>query len=155
MHRWLALAAFLAVTFAVSAVGSLATDSDPGSWYDRLQKPPWNPPGWVFGPVWTVLYAAMAVAAWRVWASGDARRRAALALYFIQLALNLGWSVVFFGLQSPGLAFAEILVLAAAIAATMVVFFRIDRLAGWLFVPYLAWVGFAAALNFSIWQLNR
>jgi translocator protein len=154
MNKWLALAAFLAVTFLASLIGGLATDSGPGSWYAGLEKPPWNPPSWVFGPVWTVLYLAMAVAAWRVWRRDGPLLRLALTLYFVQLALNLGWSLIFFGLESPGLAFAEIVVLACAIAATMFVFFRIDRPAGWLFVPYLAWVVFAAALNLSIWRLN-
>jgi translocator protein len=154
MNRWLALLLFLAITFAASAIGSIVTDSGPGSWYDQLQKPGWNPPGWVFGPVWTLLYLFMAVAAWRVWRTGDNRVTIALTLYFVQLVLNVTWSLVFFGLEAPGLAFLEILLLILAIAVTMVVFFRIDQIAGWLFVPYLAWVCFAAALNFAIWRLN-
>lgn len=154
-RSWLALGAFLALTFAAASIGSLFTDVGRNGWYEQLEKPPWNPPGWVFGPVWTVLYVAMAVAAWRVWRRRGLRDGAgALSLWGVQLVLNMTWSAVFFGMQAPGAAFAEIVVLWAAIVATTVVFFRIDRAAGWLFVPYLGWVTFAAALNFSIWRLN-
>jgi translocator protein len=157
MKRWVVLAALLAASAVVAAAGGLFTQTAPGSWYAGLRLPAWQPPGWLFGPVWTVLYIVMAVAAWRVW---DRGRRAgvpvggALGLYFVQLALNLGWTLVFFGLEAPFLAFLEIVLLLAAIVATMLAFVRIDRLAGALFVPYVAWVTFAAALNFAIWRLN-
>ncbi|MCK6480111.1 MAG: tryptophan-rich sensory protein [Planctomycetes bacterium] len=148
----LALAVFLLLSFGAAAFGARFA---PGEWYVALRKPPWNPPGWVFGPVWTALYAAMAVAAWRVWrAAPPARARPALAAWAVQLVLNAAWSWLFFGLREPGLAFAEILALWAAILATTVLFLRRDRAAGWLMVPYLAWVSFAAVLNFVLWRLN-
>jgi translocator protein len=147
--RFLALLASVALAFAAALIGSRFP---PGDWYASLQKPAWNPPSWLFGPVWTALYLGMAVAAWRVWRVG--RAGPALALHVLQLALNAAWSWLFFGLHRPDLAFAEILVLWAAILATTVAFFRKDSLAGWLLVPYLAWVGFAAFLNFTLWRLQ-
>lgn len=127
----------------------------PGEWYASLQKPSWNPPGWVFGPVWTALYTMMAVAAWLVWKRGGfSAQRRARALFCAQLILNAAWTPLFFGLQQPGLAFAEIVVLWLAIAATLVAFHRVSRAAAWLLAPYLAWVSFAAALNFTLWRLN-
>lgn len=156
--RWdgpLGLIASIALAEAVGIVGGLATASSVATWYAGLEKPGFNPPNWVFGPVWTTLYLLMGVAAWRVW-----RRRdqgpigAALSLYAAQLALNLGWSLIFFGLRQPGWAFGEILLLLAALAATTLRFWRADRLAGALMGPYLAWTAFAAALNFAVWRLN-
>lgn len=148
----LALAGWLFVCFAASAVGSLFT---PGEWYASLQKPSWNPPNWIFGPIWITLYAMMALAAWLVWKRGGwhAQRRA-LALFLVQLALNAAWTALFFGLKNPGLAFAEIVVLWLAIAATLLAFRLVSRPAAWLLAPYLAWVTFAAFLNFTIWRLN-
>jgi translocator protein len=120
-----------------------------------LEKPAFNPPSWVFGPVWTVLYAMMAVAAWLVWReAGFGGATAALSLFFVQLALNLAWSGIFFGLRQPGWALVEIAVLWAAILATMILFFRHSTLAGWLLVPYLLWVSFASVLNAALWRLN-
>lgn len=149
---WVGLVVWLVVCFGAAAVGSL---SMPGAWYASLNKPSWNPPSWVFGPVWTVLYAAMAVAAWLVWRRGGlARQRGAMGLFLLQLALNAAWSPVFFGMQRMGLALVVMMLLWAAIAATMVAFFRVSRGAGWLLVPYLAWVSFAAVLNFTLWRLN-
>ena len=142
----------LALCLAVSAVGGAVTATSVGSWYPLLAKPAFNPPNWIFAPVWTALYFMMAIAAWRVWRRGGARR--ALSLFALQLALNLAWSIVFFGMHAVGAALLEILVLLLAILATTVVFWRSDRMAGLLFVPYAAWVAFAAILNAAIWQLN-
>ncbi len=143
---------FLLVTFAVAGISGAATSGGVHSWYPTLAKPTWNPPSWVFGPVWTILYAMMAVAAWLVW------RRAgwggALLLFGVQLALNAAWSPLFFGLHRIDLALVDIVVLWAAIVATTVAFWKVTPVAGWLFVPYLAWVSFAAMLNFAIWKLN-
>lgn len=124
-------------------------------WYLTLLKPSWNPPAWVFGPVWSTLYFLMAVAAWLVWREGGwARQRAALGLFVGQWLLNALWTPLFFGLHQIGLAFAEILLLWAMIAITVQAFWRVRPLAGVLLLPYLAWVTVAATLNFRIWQLN-
>jgi tryptophan-rich sensory protein len=150
-----ALAFSLSLTLGVGYLGSVFTRSSLGSWYAELAKPAWTPPGWVFGPVWTILYLLMGLAAFLVYkAAPRPGVAAALAAWFIQLSLNLAWSGVFFGLRRPGLAFAEILTLFAAVALTLVLFRGIRPLAAWLLVPYLAWVGFAAALNYRLWRLN-
>jgi len=148
----LALAGWLALTFAAASLGALFL---PGQWYAALKKPSWNPPNWIFGPVWTTLYTIMAVAAWLVWRRGGwpAQRRP-LLLFLAQLALNATWTPLFFGLHRPGLAFAEIALLWLAIAATLAAFCSVSRAAVWLLVPYLAWVSFAAVLNLSLWRLN-
>lgn len=155
-QRWFVLALFIAVSFAAAGIGGAATAASVGSWYPTLVKPTWNPPGWVFGPVWSTLYLLMAIAAWRVWRHVEhPQRRGALAWFFAQLALNALWSVLFFGLRRPDLALAEILVLLAALVVVLVKFWRIDRGAGVLWLPYVAWVGFASVLNGAIWWLNR
>lgn len=151
----LALATFALVTFGAAAIGSAVTTASLDPWYAALEKPSWAPPGALIGAMWTVLYALMAVAAWLVWRRGGVRaNRVELSLFGVQLALNVLWSVLFFGLRSPGAAFAGILVLLVAVAATLFAFGRVTRLAGALLVPYLAWVAFASSLNFLIWRLN-
>ena len=150
----LALGLFYLLCFLAAGLGSLFTMVSLGSWYAGLAKPSWNPPNWIFGPVWTALYAMMAVAGWMVWLRGRATRQPALRWFSVQLVLNVGWSAVFFGLQLPGLAFVEILVLWVAIAATLVTSWKVSRAAGILLAPYLLWVSFAAVLNFAIWRLN-
>lgn len=141
----------LALVAVVAALGGIATARSvgEGSWYESLDRPPWNPPGWIFGPAWTALYALMAVAAWLVAREGLERSdvQVALAAYAIQLVLNLGWSWVFFGWRRPGWGLIEILVLLAAIVVTAVLFHRVSELAAWLLAPYLVWVAFAATLN--------
>jgi len=127
----------------------------PDDWYASLEKPSWNPPGWVFGPVWTALYTMMAVAAWLVWRRGGfAAQRLPLGLFMVQLAFNALWTPLFFGFHWIGTAFVEILLLGLAIAATLAAFRSVSRLAMWLLVPYLAWVSFAAVLNYTLWRLN-
>lgn len=150
----LGLVAWAAITFVAAAIGSAAS-IEAGPFYGELVRPDWAPPARLFGPVWTALYALMAIAAWLVWREGGvARNRTALTLFVVQLALNALWSWLFFGWQMGGAAFAEILVLWVAIVATLVAFWRVKPLAGALLLPYLAWVSFAAVLNWSIWQLN-
>lgn len=147
----------LLVPQAFAAVGAVATASSVTSWYRSLRKPSWNPPDWLFGPVWTVLYAMMGVASWLVWQRRREDRRAggALTVYGAQLALNALWSVLFFGARRVGWALAELTLLWALIAATIVRFYRIRPLAAALLLPYQLWSTFAAALNAAIWRLNR
>ena len=148
----LALAGFLVITFCAPAAGAFSL---PRSWYATLEKPAWNPPAWVFGPAWTLLYTLMAVAAWLVWRQGGfARQKGPLTLYFVQLALNAAWTPVFFGAHQLGAALGVILALWLAILITMVHFWRVRLAAGLLFAPYLAWVTFATALNFTLWRMN-
>lgn len=137
-------------------IGSVFTAPAIAEWYTTITKPELNPPAWVFGPVWTTLFALMGIAAFLVWKQGLERRdvRIALGIFVGQLALNTLWSILFFGLQSPGAAFIEIVILWFAILATIVAFARISRPAAWLLVPYILWVSFASYLNFSIWMLN-
>ncbi|MBI3910133.1 MAG: tryptophan-rich sensory protein [Armatimonadetes bacterium] len=152
---WLALAAFVAFCFTVAGIGGAWTSTSLESWYASLRKPAWTPPEAVFGPVWSALYLAMAVAAWLVWRRAGFRGAARpLALFAAQLALNLAWTWIFFGLRRPGAAFGEVALLWAAILATVLTFRRVSSPAAWLLVPYLLWVSYAAALNFAIWRLN-
>lgn len=146
------LGGWLLITFVAAAIGSLFA---PGEWYAGLVKPAWNPPNWIFGPVWTVLYILMAVAAWLVWKRyGLVGATVPFVLYVVQLVLNAGWSWLFFGLHRPGAAFVEIVVLWVAILSTAVLFFRLERAAGILLIPYLLWVSFASVLNYTLWRLN-
>jgi len=148
----LGLAGWLAVSFAAGWMGS---QFRPDAWYESLAKPAWNPPNGIFGPVWSVLYVAMGVAAWLVWRrEGFREASAALVLFIVQLVLNTLWSYLFFGLHRVDLAFFEILVLWALILIVGVLFWREVRLAGALMLPYLVWVGFASVLNFALWRLN-
>lgn len=152
---WSPLAIFLALVFVVAAIGGAATAMSVDTWYPTLAKPAINPPDWVFGPVWTVLYITMAVAAALVWRRGARPdRRVAMACFFAQLALNLGWSCLFFGLHLVGPAFGWLILLWVVIAGTIISFRRIERWAALLLLPYLAWVSFAGLLNFLIWRLN-
>jgi benzodiazapine receptor len=149
------LAGFVLLCLAGSALGGLATSSSVGTWYQTLAKPSFNPPDWVFAPVWTTLYIFMAIAGWRVWRTPNAQPGThALQVFYVQLALNLLWSFLFFGMQAIGLALVEIITLLVAIVVTTVLFWRIDRPAGVLFLPYIMWVAFASLLNSALWVLN-
>jgi len=149
------LVGFLLLGLAVSTLGGLATSTSVGTWYRALEKPPFNPPDWVFAPVWTTLYVLMAVAAWRIWRLPTSKRRSqALLAYCVQLALNFLWSMLFFGLQAIGMALAEVVFLLSAIIVTLVLFWQLDRVAGMLLLPYPVWVAFATVLNVSLWVLN-
>ncbi len=153
-----ALVIALAAPFVVAAIGGIATSASVSTWYPTLNKPAWNPPAWVFGPVWTLLYLMMGIASWLVWqkrAQNQAQVRRALGWYGLQLSLNLGWSVIFFGLQQVGLALIEIVALWSTLLITIVKFGRIRRDAAGLLLPYLLWTTFATALNAAIWWLNR
>jgi len=151
----LGLGAFVLLCLGISALGGWVTSGSVDTWYQALQKPVFNPPDWLFAPVWTLLYLMIALSGWRFWRSrADAGRRAGMAAYAAQLALNLAWSFVFFGGRLIGPALAVILLLLAAIAVNAALFARTDRLAAWLLAPYAAWVAFAALLNFALWRLN-
>ena len=150
-----ALVLIVGLCLGIGALGAAVTATSVKTWYAALNKPSFNPPNTVFGPVWTMLYILMAIAAWRVWRVADRETaRRPLTLFALQLALNLGWSVTFFGLERLGPSVAVILVLELAVVATALAFRPIDRIAAWLLVPYVAGVGFAAILNIAIWRLN-
>jgi benzodiazapine receptor len=145
----LVLIGFIVVTFIAPLFGSI---SPPGDWYASLNKPLWNPPSWLFGPVWTLLYLMMATAAWLVWKRCGWGK--ALGFYGIQLVLNAAWTPIFFGAQQPGWALVDIIALWVAIGVTTVAFFRVSKAAGGLMVPYLGWVSFAMVLNYALWRGN-
>ncbi len=152
-----ALPAFIIVSFLAAALGSAATTSSITTWYPTIIKPSWNPPNWVFAPVWTTLYLLMSIAAWRAWrvSATPAAATKTLWLYGAQLVLNALWSVLFFTLHRPGLALIEIILFLALLITLQVRFARTDRLAALLWSPYVAWVSFATFLNGTIWWLNR
>ena len=146
----------LAICFAAEGLGGLFTAQSVGAWYLTLQKPAFTPPGWLFGPVWTLLYLMMGIALYSIWntAGSGAQGRSALTLFALQLLLNVAWSAVFFGRQSPLGGLLIIVALLLALALTIWRFRRISPLAAGLLLPYLAWTSFAAVLNFAIWRLN-
>ena len=153
LRHGLVLLAFIVGCQAAGGVGALATSA---TWYRELARPSWAPPGWLFGPVWITLYTSMAVAAWLVWRRpASVERTRALRWFAVQLALNAAWSPVFFGLRSLGGGLVVIAALLAAIVATIRAFAPCSRPAAALLVPYLAWVGFASALNAALWWLAR
>lgn len=155
LRQALALLGFALVVALAASIGSFATSSSLDGWYGTLEKPSWTPPGSFIGAVWTVLYTGMAVAAWLVWRRGGlAGNRAAFVAFGVQLALNALWSILFFGLRSPGAGVVGIVLLAAAVAWTIALFWRVSRPAALLLVPYLAWVLFAGSLNAIIWRMN-
>jgi tryptophan-rich sensory protein len=149
----LAFAGWLTLCLAASGTAFFVSTA---GWYAGLAKPPWNPPPWVFAPVWTTLYIMMAAAAWLVWREGGwVMQGRPLGLFLLQWVLNALWTPIFFAMHRTGLAFVEIAVLWLVLAATLASFWRVRAAAGALLLPYLAWVSFAAALNFAIWRLNR
>jgi tryptophan-rich sensory protein len=151
----IALAFFVALCLGIGALGGAVVATSVDTWYADLAKPSFTPPDSVFGPIWAVLYVLMAIAAWRVWRAADRdTRRGPLTLFALQLALTLGWTVVFFGLEKIGAALATIVVLDVGVVVTTLAFRPIDRWAGLLMLPYLAWVAFATVLNIAIWRLN-
>ena len=153
-QQFMGLIGWFIASFAISAVGAIAS-IEARNFYAGLVQPEWAPPGWVFGPVWTRLFALMAIAAWLVWRKGGFHaHRIALSLFIIQLLFNALWSWLFFAWRLGGPAFADILLLWGLILATLIAFWHVQRLAGILLVPYLLWVSFAAFLNYALWQLN-
>ncbi|GIH11092.1 tryptophan-rich sensory protein [Rhizocola hellebori] len=149
--NWWGLAAFFVAVIATAAIGVVAVTGT-AEQYNTLQQPDWAPPSWLFGPVWTVLYAMIAISGWLVWRRVGFGKQ--IAVYAAQLALNAIWTPLFFGGDLFGLAFADIVALWILIGVTILLFSRVSRVAAWMLVPYWAWVTFASALNFTIWQLN-
>lgn len=146
------LAGWILLSFLAATSGFLGA---PGEWYRGLEKPSWNPPSWVFGPAWSMLYTLMGTAAWLVWRRGGWRQQAVpLGWWLAQWVLNFAWTPLFFGLHRMDLAFAEIVVFAGVLAVTLGRFWKVSRTAGLLMVPYLGWVCFASLLNFTLWRLN-
>lgn len=159
-RRVVALLVALVLPQVAGGIGAIPTRSAIPGWYARLRKPEWRPPDWLFGPVWTTLYGMMGVASWLVWrrgleGGGRGAVRLALGLYGLQLAANTAWSLIFFGARRIGWALAEIALLWGLIAATIVAFWRVQRVAAVLLVPYQLWTSFAAVLTAAIWRLNR
>lgn len=151
----LAIIASVLLAQLAGAIGSFFTFSAIPTWYSYLDKPSFSPPNWIFGPVWTLLYTLMGVAAWLIWRQRKSTgTQQALWLYVSHLVVNSLWSIIFFGWQRPDIAFMVIIILWTMIASMMILFARISRSAAWLLLPYLAWVSFATVLNYAIWQLN-
>lgn len=153
---WISLFVFLLLCFLVASVGSLWTKEGVTTWYSTLIKPSWTPPAWVFGPVWSILYAMIAVSGWLIYQANHSRQRiVALIFYSIQLFLNFIWSFLFFSLRSPILGFIDILLLCVFIALTIIQAWRVRPLASILLIPYLLWVMYATTINAGIWILNK
>lgn len=154
-QRYLSLFLALLIPLAIGGTAGFFTVSGIGSWYSTLNKPWFNPPNWIFGPVWTTLYLVMGYSSWRIWQLPHSPQRSrALNMYWIQLFFNFWWSILFFHFENPGLALAEILVLWICIVLMILHFFKLDRVAGWIQIPYLLWVSFATALTAAIFNLN-
>ena len=144
----------LLIPLAVGAISGYFTTTGVNGWYAAAAKPAFNPPNWIFGPVWTTLYALMGIALYLVWKTDAPARQTAVILFGVQLALNFAWSFIFFSLKQPGWAFAELLLMWVMILLTIFAFGKISSLAAWLLVPYISWVSFAGVLNYFIWKLN-
>ena len=155
MRNWIKLVISIAVPQVVALSGAYFTITGIDSWYQNIAKPSWNPPNWVFGPVWTILYILMGIALFIIWKSENRDRRTAIIFWVIQLVLNFLWTILFFNQRQILGAFIEMILLWIMILMTIIYFARISKLAAWLMVPYIAWVSFAALLNYAIWQLNQ
>ena len=152
--NWLLLIVLIIICNLIGSLGAIWTSSD-GDWYKNIKKPSFNPPNWIFGPVWTLLFTLMGISLYLVWTSPSSKiRLIALILFGIQFLFNVAWSYLFFGINKPGLAFTEILILLGFIIATTIYFFRVNKISGYLLIPYILWVSFASILNYSIWKLN-
>lgn len=156
MKNILRFIAALALPLAVGAVAGVFTSSAVKGWYSTINKPAFNPPNWVFAPVWTCLYILMGIAFYIIWQkqAAGSLKKTATGIYFLQLLFNFTWSLVFFYLHEPGWAFVNIVLLWLSIAGTIYWFAKISKPAGWLLVPYILWVSFASVLNYAVWQLN-
>jgi len=136
-------------------IGSFFTSPVIFTWYENIEKPNFNPPNWIFAPVWTILFILMGISLYLIWSNGLKNKKTAIFIFSVQLILNILWSLLFFGLQVPLYAFIEIIILWLAILLTIISFYKVSKIAGLLLLPYIFWVSFATILNFFIWQLNR
>jgi translocator protein len=146
----------IVIPVAVGATSGFFTATGVDSWYQTISKPSWNPPGWIFAPVWTTLYIMMGIALFLVWKSNtnESLKKKAISLFAVQLLLNFFWSIIFFNQEQPGWALADIIVMWLAILLTIFAFANVNKMASWLLVPYISWVSFATILNYTIWKLN-
>jgi len=151
MKSAIVLVLFIVAAFAAAAVGALFA---PGTWYAQLAKPSWNPPAWIFAPVWTLLYISIGISGWLVWRRTGLLINAAFSCFAVQLVLNAAWSWLFFGLHRPALALVDIVLLWVSILVTLLLFWRETWQAGAVLIPYLAWVSFATLLNWALWRMN-
>jgi len=156
LNNSLKLIIALIIPQIIGIIGALFTMPSINGWYSSLAKPALNPPNWIFGPVWTLLFILMGVAAYLVWRQGFDRKevKVALGIFIFQLFLNLFWSIIFFGIHNPAVAFTEIISLWSAILALILAFYQVSRTSAYLLIPYILWVSFAAYLNYAIWQLS-
>jgi len=153
--KWIKLIVSLALPQIAGIIGSLFTVKSIPTWYAALNKPGFNPPNWIFGPVWITLYVMMGISFYLVWIKKDVPNSGFLfSLFILQLILNALWSIIFFGLKSPGFAFMEIIFLWLIILMCVINFYKVSKVSSLLLVPYLLWVGFAALLNYYLWRLN-
>lgn len=157
MQNWIKLIISLALPQIAGLTAALFTETGEGSWYRSIAKPSWNPPGWLFAPVWTSLYILMGIAFYLIWKSRAAERekKTAMTLWIAQLVLNFFWTIIFFNQHQIGWALVEIIALWLLIVLTILAFARINKPSAWLLVPYISWVSFAAYLTYTIWQLNQ
>lgn len=146
----------IAIPLLVGGISGFFTASSVGGWYQTINKPSWNPPNWIFGPVWTTLYVMMGIALFLVWKQqgSSSQKNTAIILFAVQLAFNFCWSLIFFKWHQPGWALAEIIVMWLLILLTIFAFAKVNTVAAWLLVPYISWVSFATLLNYTIWKLN-
>jgi translocator protein len=156
MNNILKLVIAVAIPIAVGAISGFFTVTGVQSWYQTINKPSWNPPNWIFGPVWTTLYVMMGIALYLIWKSdsSDMLKKTAIILFAVQLTLNFFWSFIFFNQEQPGWALVEIIVMWVFILVTIFAFAQVSKPAAWLLVPYISWVSFATILNYTIWKLN-
>ena len=156
MNNAIKLILSIAIPLAVGFTSSFFTITGVGSWYQTIQLPSWNPPDWIFGPVWTTLYMMMGIAFYLIWKANTTRNQKnyAILMFVLQLIFNFFWSFIFFNQHEPGWAFTEIVALWILILVTIFTFAKINNIAAWLLVPYISWVSFAAILNYTIWKLN-
>ena len=155
MKNWVKLAISIAIPQIIGATGAFFTVSGVGSWYQSINRPEWNPPSWLFGPVWTTLYVLMGIALYLVWKSDESNKRTAITLWSVQLVVNFLWSLLFFNQHQIGGALIDLVILWLLILLTIFAFAKINKTAAWLLVPYISWVTFAGILNYTIWMLNK